>query len=42
MDLVNSLHIASSGMMAQSDRLRIVAQNIANADAVGDKPGAQP
>lgn len=42
MDLVNSLHIAASGMKAQSDRLRIVSQNIANADSVGEFPGDDP
>lgn len=42
MDLVKSLHIAASGMKAQSDRLRIVSENIANADSVGKFPGDQP
>jgi flagellar basal-body rod protein FlgC len=42
MDLINSLHIAASGMKAQSDRLRIVSQNIANADSTGEYPGDQP
>ncbi len=42
MDLVKSLHIAASGMKAQSDRLRIVSENIANADSVGQFPGDQP
>lgn len=39
MDLVNSLHIAASGMKAQSDRLRVVSENIANADSAGEAPG---
>lgn len=42
MDLVNSLHIAASGMKAQSDRLRVVSENIANADSLGTKPGEAP
>lgn len=42
MDLVNSLHIAASGMKAQSDRLRVVSENIANADSMGTKPGEAP
>lgn len=42
MDLVNSLHIAASGMKAQSDRLRVVSENIANADSMGTKPGEDP
>lgn len=42
MDLVNSIYIAGSGMQAQGSRLRIVAQNIANADSTGQTPGAAP
>lgn len=42
MELVNSLYIASSGMKAQSDRLQIVSENIANADSTGNSPGADP
>lgn len=41
-DLVNSLHIAASGMKAQSDRLRIVSENIANADSLPTRPGEAP
>lgn len=41
-DLVKSLHIAASGMKAQSDRLRIVSENIANAESVGVHPGDKP
>ncbi len=42
MDLVNSLHIAASGMKVQSDRLRVVSENIANADSAGVRPGDDP
>jgi flagellar basal-body rod protein FlgC len=42
MDLVNSLYIAASGMKAQSDRLRIVAENIANVDSAGESPNDTP
>lgn len=41
-DLVNSLYIAGSGMKAQSSRLRVVAENIANVDSAGRKPGDSP
>ncbi len=41
-DLVNSLFIASAGMGAQSERLKIIAQNIANADNVPQYPEDQP
>lgn len=41
-DLINSLHIASSGMKVQADRLRVVSQNVANADSLPTKPGEEP
>ncbi len=41
-DLVNSLYIAGAGMKAQSDRLRIVSQNIANVDTTARFPGDAP
>lgn len=41
-DLVKSLYIGASGMKAQSDRLRIVSENVANADAVGTRDGEAP
>lgn len=41
-DLVNSMHIAGSGMKAQSERMKVIAQNIANADNTGETPGADP
>lgn len=41
-DLVNSLYVAGSGMKAQSDRLRVVAENIANADSIGTNPNEAP
>jgi len=36
------MKIAGSGMEAQSTRLRIVSENIANARTSGDTPGADP
>ena len=42
MDLMKSLHIAASGMKAQSERLRVVSENIANVNSVGQFPGDQP
>jgi flagellar basal-body rod protein FlgC len=41
-DLVNSMYIAASGMKAQSDRLRVVAENIANVDSTGRSPDQDP
>ncbi len=40
--LVASLKISASGMDAQSVRLRVVSENIANARSTGDVPGADP
>ncbi len=40
--LQTALHIAASGLQAQSMRLRVVSENIANAQSTGSKPGADP
>jgi flagellar basal-body rod protein FlgC len=40
--LLASLKVAGSGLEAQSTRLRIVSENIANARTTGDTPGADP
>ncbi|MEW7007073.1 MULTISPECIES: flagellar basal body rod protein FlgC [unclassified Lentilitoribacter] len=37
-----SSKIASSGLAAQETRLRIISENIANAQSTGDTPGADP
>jgi len=37
-----SFGIAASGMKAQATRLRVVAENIANAGSTGETPGADP
>lgn len=42
MDLVDTMHISAAGMRAQSDRLRVVSQNIANAESVGTRTGELP
>lgn len=42
MPLSDTLAIASAGMKAQGDRLRVVAENIANADATGKTPNDLP
>ena len=42
MDFVKSLAIAASGMRAQSGRMRVVAENIANADSTAQQPGGDP
>ena len=37
-----TLRIAGSGLEAQSMRLRVISENIANAQSTGDTPGADP
>ena len=42
MDLDRALRISAAGMQAQSLRLRVVAENLANRDSTGEAPGADP
>ena len=42
MELDKALSIAASGMDAQTTRLRVIAENLANQDTTGSKPGADP
>ena len=42
MDFLKSLTTAASGLKAQSSRMRIIAENIANADSAAATPGAEP
>jgi flagellar basal-body rod protein FlgC len=42
MDLKNSMQIALTGMNAQSSRLRVIAENIANADSLALTPDNDP
>jgi flagellar basal-body rod protein FlgC len=42
MDFLKSLNIAASGLRAQAGRMRIISENIANADSTGQSPGADP
>ena len=42
MDLDKALRISASGMQAQTTRLRVIAENLANQDTTGGKPGADP
>src|SRR3546814_16987885 len=42
MDLMKSLQISASGMHAQGTRLRVVAENLANADSTAETPDVQP
>lgn len=41
-DFQDVFKIASSGMRAQGERLRVIAENIANANSLGKAPGEDP
>jgi flagellar basal-body rod protein FlgC len=42
MDFIKSLQIAASGLHAQLGRMRIITENIANADSTATTPGGDP
>ncbi|HCM84021.1 MAG TPA: flagellar basal body rod protein FlgC [Alphaproteobacteria bacterium] len=42
MELSASMSIAASGMSAQAQRIKVIAQNIANADSTAVQPGEDP
>jgi flagellar basal-body rod protein FlgC len=42
MDLKSSVQVSASGLRAQSLRMRIIAENLANADSVASTPGGTP
>ena len=42
MDLTQALTISARGMDAQTERLRVIAENLANEDSTGSTPGATP
>ncbi len=41
-DLMSTMKISSSGMRVQSERINVIAQNVANADTAPSKPGEMP
>lgn len=42
MDLMKSIAVAASGLRSQSGRMRLISENIANADSGPERPGAEP
>ena len=42
MDLSDALVIAASGMRAQGSRLRVISENLANANSTSQTPGGEP
>jgi flagellar basal-body rod protein FlgC len=41
-DFIKSLSIAASGLRAQAGRMRVISENIANADSTATDPKGQP
>jgi len=41
-DIQDALSAAASGMHAQTVRMRVAAENVANANSTGETPGAEP
>lgn len=41
-DLGNSISVSASGLRAQSVRMRVIAENLANQDSVSGTPGGDP
>src|SRR5258705_2516879 len=42
MDFLRTIAIAASGLRAQAGRMRIISENIANADSTAQQPGTDP
>src|SRR3546814_2083936 len=42
MDLEKSLNISAAGLRAQGTRLRVISENIANANSTAQTPGGEP
>lgn len=42
MDFIRSMGIATSGLRAQAGRMRVISENIANAESTAQTPGGDP
>ena len=42
MDFLKSMQIAASGLRAQTLRMQVIAENVANADSTAQRPGGDP
>ena len=42
MDFLKSIAIATSGLRAQAGRMRVISENVANADSTAQRPGGDP
>lgn len=41
-EILNAMKISAMGMRAQGTRLRVITENLANADTTGQTPGSDP
>jgi flagellar basal-body rod protein FlgC len=41
-DVANAMQVAVSGMKAQGTRLRVISENLANAESASQTPGGEP
>lgn len=41
-ELLNAMQISASGMRAQGTRIRVITENVANANTTGETPGSDP
>lgn len=41
-DFLSSIRIAATGLHAETARMRVIAENLANADSAGKSPGEDP
>jgi len=42
MDFLKTISVAASGLKVQSGRMRVIAENLANADSTANTPGGDP
>lgn len=42
MDFMKTLMVSAAGLKVESGRMRVIAENVANADSTGNTPGADP
>jgi flagellar basal-body rod protein FlgC len=42
MDLIKAMSLAAKGMQAQGVRMRVISENMANAETTSQKPGGDP
>lgn len=42
MDFMKTLQVSAAGLKVQTGRMRVIAENVANADSTGKTPGADP